>query len=121
MKAIDCTKYGSPDVLQLKEVSKLFPKANEVLIRVFAASVTTADCMMQTGFPLISRLFMGLLKPKNTIPGTGFAGEIEAVGNDVKLIKKVARFLENLSRLLVRMPNISVCLKIDYCWQNQTI
>jgi len=88
MKAIVCAKYGSPDVLELKEVEKPAPKDSEVLIRVHAASVTAADGMMRKGTPFYGRLFLGLTKPKNPIPGTGFAGEIEAVGKDVKLFKQ---------------------------------
>jgi NADPH:quinone reductase-like Zn-dependent oxidoreductase len=85
MKAIVCTRYGSPEVLELKEVEKPVPKGNEVLIRVRASSVTAADGMMRKGSPFYGRLFIGLMKPKNPIPGTGFAGVIEAVGEDVKL------------------------------------
>ena len=88
MKAIVCTKYGDPDVLQLKEVEKPTPKGNEVLVRVHAASVTTADTMMRKGTPFYGRFFIGLIRPKNSIPGTGFAGEIEAVGETVKLFKE---------------------------------
>ena len=87
MKAIVCTKYGSPDVLELKEVEKPVPGDNEVLIRVVAACVTAADSMIRTGTPFYGRLFIGLLKPDKPIPGTGFAGVIEAVGKEVKLFK----------------------------------
>lgn len=87
MKAILCTKYGSPDVLQLKEIEKPTPKDNEVLIRVYAALVTPADCAFRKGEPFISRFFFGLQKPK-FIPGDEIAGEIEAVGKDVKVFKK---------------------------------
>jgi NADPH:quinone reductase-like Zn-dependent oxidoreductase len=83
MKAIVCTKYGSPDVLQLTEVEKPFPGDNEVLIRVYAAVVTPADCAFRKGDPFISRFFSGLRKPK-FIPGDELAGEIEAIGKDVK-------------------------------------
>ena len=88
MKAIVSTKYGSPDVLQLKEVEKPIPKDHEVLIRVRAASVTAADGMMRKGTPFYGRLFIGLMRPNNPIPGTGFAGVIEAVGKEVKLFKE---------------------------------
>lgn len=88
MKAIITTGYGSPDVLQLKEVVKPEPKDNEVLIKVYAASVSTAEGMMRTGKPYIGRLFTGISKPKNSIPGTGFAGIIESIGKSVKLFKK---------------------------------
>lgn len=84
MKAIISTKYGSPDILELQEVNKPLPKDNEILIKVVASSVTTADGMMRTGKPYIGRLFTGMTKPKNRIPGTGFAGVIETVGSSVK-------------------------------------
>ncbi|MEQ8361889.1 MAG: NAD(P)-dependent alcohol dehydrogenase [Cyclobacteriaceae bacterium] len=83
MKAIVATKYGSPEVFQLKEIAKPTPKANEVLVRIHASSVTAADTMMRRGTPFYGRLFIGLLKPNNPIPGTGFAGVVEAVGTDV--------------------------------------
>lgn len=88
MKAIVSTGYGSADVLQLKEVAKPIPKDNEVLIKVYAASVTRAGSMMRTGKPYFGRLFLGLLKPKNPIPGTGFAGIVEAAGKDVMTFKE---------------------------------
>jgi NADPH:quinone reductase-like Zn-dependent oxidoreductase len=87
MKAIVCTKYGSPDVLELKEVEKPTPKGNEVLIKVYAASVTAADGMMREGKPIWGRLFIGLMKPNHPITGTGFAGVIEAIGQEVTLFK----------------------------------
>jgi len=98
MKAIVCTKYGSPNVLQLKEVENPTPKDNEVLIRVRAASVTAADCMMRKITPFYGRFFIGLIRPKNPIPGTGLAGEIEAVGRNVKLFKQGEQvFCRNVS------------------------
>lgn len=83
MKAIVSTQYGAPEVLQLQEVSTPTPTENEVLIRIHAASVTAADSMMRKGSPYIGRLFLGLRKPNNPIPGTGLAGKIEAVGKSV--------------------------------------
>lgn len=88
MKAIISTKYGGPEILQLQEVDKPGPKDNEVLVKIYAGSITTAETMMRTGYPLIGRLFMGISKPKNRISGTGFAGEIESVGKHVKRFKK---------------------------------
>jgi len=93
MKAVVYTKYGSPDVLQLKEVEKPTPKDNEVLIKIHATTATLYDCWMRNctappGFGLLSRLASGFKEPKQPILGTEFAGEIEAVGNDVKRFKK---------------------------------
>ncbi|MFC1958403.1 NAD(P)-dependent alcohol dehydrogenase [Chloroflexota bacterium] len=93
MKAIVYEKYGPPDVLHLKEVAKPVPKDNEVLIRVYATTVTKYDCWMRsstapTGFGLLMRIASGLRKPKIPILGTELAGEIEAVGKDVKLFRK---------------------------------
>jgi NADPH:quinone reductase-like Zn-dependent oxidoreductase len=83
MKAIITTKYGPPEVLQLKDIEKPVPKKNEVLIQIRAASVTAADTMMRKGSPWLGRLFIGLTKPKNPISGTGFSGVIETIGQDV--------------------------------------
>jgi NADPH:quinone reductase-like Zn-dependent oxidoreductase len=87
MKAIVCTKYGSSDVLELQEVAMPKVKENQVLIKVHATIVTRADTMMRTGYPLFGRLFMGLFKPKNPIAGTGVAGTIVAIGNNVTQFK----------------------------------
>ena len=89
MKAIVWTKYGPPDVLQLKEVEKPSPKDNEVLIKVYAATASTADTeFRRLKLPLLFaiplRLYLGLIKPTRiTILGTEFAGEIVSAGKDV--------------------------------------
>jgi NADPH:quinone reductase-like Zn-dependent oxidoreductase len=88
MKAIIFTKYGPPEVLQLKEVTKPVPKDNEVLIKIFAVAVGIEDPMQRTGRPYFARIFVGFIKPRISILGTEFAGKIEAVGKNVKLFKK---------------------------------
>ncbi len=87
MKAIVCTKYGAPEVLQLTDLQKPLPKHNEALVRIHATSVTAAHCMMRKGRPFFGRLFLGLTRPKVSIPGTDLSGEIEATGPDVKQFK----------------------------------
>lgn len=94
MKAMVWTRYGPPEVLQLKEVERPTPKDNEVLIKVHAATVTIADCDLRRmkGSILIAvafRIYTGLLKPKRiTILGQELAGEVETVGKEVTKFKK---------------------------------
>ena len=83
MKAIVYTEYGSPDVLQLKDVVKPAPKDNEVLVKVYAVSANAADLHLLRADPFLIRLSSGLLQPKNKILGSDIAGRVEAVGKDV--------------------------------------
>ncbi len=91
MKAIIWTKYGPPDVLQLQEIDTPVPKENEILIKVHAATASTADTEIRrlklTSFiSILIRLYLGVRKPTRvTIPGTEFAGEIISIGNAVTL------------------------------------
>lgn len=84
MKAVVYEKYGSPDVLELREVETPAPKDDEVLIRVHAVSINDWDWGLLQGTTLVNRLLFGLLKPKKTILGSDIAGRIEAIGRDVK-------------------------------------
>jgi len=101
MKAVICTKYGPPEVLELKEVEKPAPKDNEVLIRVHATSVNFGDILARNfrkispgkfSMPLLfwffAKMSFGFTEPKITILGSEFAGEIESAGKDVKSFKK---------------------------------
>ena len=87
MKASVSKKYGTPEVFKIEDVTKPFPKNNEVLVRVYAATVTGSDLMMRNGKPYIGRLYLGLRKPKTTILGFDFAGEIVEIGKEVTSFK----------------------------------
>jgi NADPH:quinone reductase-like Zn-dependent oxidoreductase len=92
MKAIICTKYGPPEVLQFGEVEKPTPKDNEVLIKIYATAVTASDIFIRSSnvpiwFWIPMRIMLGLFKPKNPIIGLVLAGEIEAIGKDIKRFK----------------------------------
>ncbi|UCE98040.1 MAG: NAD(P)-dependent alcohol dehydrogenase [Dehalococcoidia bacterium] len=92
MRAVVCTKYGPPEVLQIREVEKPIPKANEILIKVHTSTVTTGDCRIRSftfarWFWLPGRLLYGLTGPRRKIPGCDFAGEIATVGRNVNKFK----------------------------------
>ena len=87
MKAITYKMYGAPEVLTLQDIEKPNPKPHEVLIKVHATTVTSADIMMRKGEPVIGRLYLGLKRPKRTVLGFEFAGEIVEIGQDVTLFK----------------------------------
>jgi len=95
MRVIKCTKYGAPDVLQLKDVEIPNPKDNEILVKIYATTVTAGDVTLRSGMKDISfllrffaRLMMGFRKPKKDVLGMELSGEVEAVGSNVKRFKK---------------------------------
>lgn len=87
MKAIVNERYGSPDVLELREVERPGPKPNEVLVKVLAASVNRADSYMLRGEPFPVRIAGGLFKPKHQILGADIAGIVEQTGSKVTQLK----------------------------------
>jgi NADPH:quinone reductase-like Zn-dependent oxidoreductase len=119
MKAVVYTKYGSPDVLQLKEVDKPIPKNDEVLIKVYAAEATKTDCELRSfnfqvkWFWLPLRFAMGLIKPKKQILGGYFAGEVESVGKDVSKFKKGDQIF-GTTKLRLGAYGEYVCLPAGY-------
>ena len=91
MRAAVNTRYGSPDVLEIRQVPKPEPKAGEVLIKVHATTVSRTDCGMRRPHPFFVRFVAGLFRPKLTILGMDFAGEVEAVGAGVTSFKPGVR------------------------------
>jgi len=118
MKASYHSKYGQPSVLQIKKLEKPIPKNDEILVKVYAATVNRTDCANLLAKPFIMRFSNGLFKPKKTIPGTDFSGVIEDIGEDVTAFKKGdkvfgfddsglkshAEFLVNKENKAVSMP-----------------
>ena len=92
MKAIVFKKYGSPDSLRLQEVEKPVPKDNEVLVKVYAASINEWDWAILHGVPFVNRLTYGLFKPRMQILGADIAGQVETVGKNIKRWRRWVRF-----------------------------
>lgn len=93
MKAVVCTRYGPPEVLQIADVKRPTPKPNQVCIRIRAAAVTSSDCYIRglrfpIAFQILARLALGLTAPRRRILGMVLAGEVESVGRDVTSFKE---------------------------------
>ncbi len=106
MKAALHTHYGPPEVLRIQELETPVPKDNEVLIRVKASTVNRTDCALLTATPFIMRFFSGMRKPSKSIPGTDFAGKIEAVG------KNVSTF--SVGERVFGFDDLGLCSKAQY-------
>lgn len=88
MKAVVCTKYGSPEVLQIQELAKPVPKGHEILVKIMATAVNSGDVRVRSldakGFmKLMMRLVMGISKPRKPVLGTVFSGVVESKGDKV--------------------------------------
>jgi len=97
MKAAVRSRYGSPDVLTVKDIDPPTPKANEVLVRVHASTVNRSDYHVLTGKPFVMRFFTGFFYPSVSVTGSDFAGQVEATGRNVKRFKvgdKVMGFID---------------------------
>ncbi|MEM9718168.1 MAG: NAD(P)-dependent alcohol dehydrogenase [Bacteroidota bacterium] len=87
MKSVICTKYGSPEVLQIQQTTVPQPKENEILVKIHATSATSGDARIRRADPFIIRLIFGFKRPKNSILGVVVAGEVKAIGQAVTKFK----------------------------------
>ncbi len=87
MRAITRNKYGTPEVLSVREIAKPVPGDRELLVRIHATTVNRTDCGILAGWPLLIRVFTGLIRPNSQVPGTDFAGKVVQVGSEVQSFK----------------------------------
>jgi NADPH:quinone reductase-like Zn-dependent oxidoreductase len=118
MKAIVYHNYGSPDVLKLEELEKPAPGPDEVLVKIFASTVTPGDVITLKGQPFPVRFWSGLLKPKHPVPGKEIAGRVEAIGANVTQFKPGDEVFGDLSVCglgayaeYVAVPETAIALK----------
>ena len=93
MRAMTCPVYGPPDVLELRDLPTPEPRPDDVLVRVRATTVTAADCAFRSGRPFVARLYAGLVRPRFPVLGGAFAGDVTAVGANVRRFAVGARVL----------------------------
>ncbi|WP_409294083.1 NAD(P)-dependent alcohol dehydrogenase [Peribacillus sp. SCS-26] len=97
MKAVICEKYGSPQVLEVKEIKKPVPGDHQVLVKVHASSLNFGNLVLLKGKPFPARFAFGLTKPKYPVPGGDIAGTVEAVGKHVTLFREGNEVFGDLS------------------------
>jgi 2-desacetyl-2-hydroxyethyl bacteriochlorophyllide A dehydrogenase len=97
IKAIICQKYGSPDVLELREIERPIPQDNQVLVNVHAASLNYGNLVLLKGEPFLARFAFGLFKPKHPIPGGDIAGRVIEVGKNITQFKPGDEVFADLS------------------------
>jgi NADPH:quinone reductase-like Zn-dependent oxidoreductase len=116
MKAVICTRYGPPEVLHLTDVEKPTPRNHEILIKIFATTVTASDCIIRgfnvpNRFQIPMRLVIGFTKPRRPILGMVLAGEVESVGADVTLFKEGDQvFACDFDRFVFGMYAVYTCI-----------
>ena len=105
MQAAVRTRYGPPDVVRITHVDRPVPMDHELLVRIHAATVNRTDCGLRAAKPFIVRFFMGLTKPRVTVLGSEFAGEVVAVGGGVTSFRVGDRVLATTTAGVGRTPS----------------
>lgn len=115
MKAAVYTRYGPPDVLEIKDVERPVPRDNEVLVRIHASTVCAGDWRMRKADPFIVRFMNGLWRPKKIrVLGLEFAGKVEEAGKAVTRFGRATRYLDRPGSSSALMPSTHACLRMPY-------